>query len=87
MIDDGKFTFVVTSKKGLAISTVCKSQNCFIKSNKTVPYIYVVYLTELSCACGHKIDLIPDKFPLKIGNFTIFNKNENFCHVDDVLCT
>ena len=36
LIDDGKFTFVVTGKKGLAVSTVCKSQNCFIKSNKSV---------------------------------------------------
>ena len=36
LIDDGKFTFVVTGKKGLAISTICKSQNCFMKSNKSV---------------------------------------------------
>ena len=36
LIDDGKFTFVVTGKKGLAISTVCKSQNCFMKSNKSI---------------------------------------------------
>ena len=33
LIDDGKFTFVVTGKKGLAVTTVCKSQNCFMKSN------------------------------------------------------
>ena len=36
LIDDGKFTFVVTSKKGLAVSTICKSQNCFMKSNKSI---------------------------------------------------
>ena len=36
LIDDGKFTFVVTGKKGLAVTTVCKSQNCFMKSNKSV---------------------------------------------------
>jgi pyruvate kinase len=36
LIDDGKFTFVVTGKKGLAVSTICKSQNCFMKSNKSV---------------------------------------------------
>ena len=36
LIDDGKFTFVVTSKKGLAITTICKSQNCYMKSNKSV---------------------------------------------------
>ncbi len=36
LIDDGKFTFVVTGKKGLAVTTVCKSQNCFMKSNKSI---------------------------------------------------
>ena len=36
LIDDGKFTFIVTSKKGLAVTTVCKSQNCVIKNNKSV---------------------------------------------------
>ena len=36
LIDDGKFVFVITGKKGLAVTTVCKSQNCFIKSNKSV---------------------------------------------------
>ena len=36
LIDDGKFTFVVTGKKGLAVSTICKSQNCFMKTNKSV---------------------------------------------------
>jgi len=36
LIDDGKFSFVVTSKKGLTITTICKSQNCYMKSNKSV---------------------------------------------------
>ena len=36
LIDDGKFTFVVISKKGLAVTTICKSQNCFMKSNKSI---------------------------------------------------
>ena len=36
LIDDGKFTFVVISKKGLKISTKCKSRNCYIKSNKSI---------------------------------------------------
>ena len=36
LVDDGKFTFVVTGKKGLAVSTICKSQNCFMKSNKSI---------------------------------------------------
>ena len=36
LIDDGKFAFVVTGKKGLAVTTICKSQNCFMKSNKSI---------------------------------------------------
>jgi len=36
LIDDGKFTFLVTKKKGSAITTICKSQNCIMKSNKSV---------------------------------------------------
>ena len=36
LIDDGKFTFIVTGKRGSAITTICKSQNCYIKSNKSI---------------------------------------------------
>ena len=36
LIDDGKFVFIVISKKGLAVTTICKSQNCFVKSNKSI---------------------------------------------------
>ena len=36
LIDDGKFTFVVKNKKGSTITTTCKSQNCYIKSNKSI---------------------------------------------------
>jgi len=36
LIDDGKFTFVVTNKKGLVVTTICKSRNCSIKSNKSI---------------------------------------------------
>ena len=36
LVDDGKFTFVVIKKKGSVVSTICKSQNCHIKSNKSV---------------------------------------------------
>ena len=36
LIDDGKFTFVVTGKKGSAVTTICKSQNCIMKSNKSI---------------------------------------------------
>ena len=36
LIDDGKFVFIVVSKKGLAVTTICKSQNCFMRSNKSI---------------------------------------------------
>tara|TARA_B110001452_G_scaffold250045_1_gene237997 strand:+ start:215 stop:1627 length:1413 start_codon:yes stop_codon:yes gene_type:complete len=36
LIDDGKFTFVVIKKREKSVTTICKSQNCYIKSNKSV---------------------------------------------------
>jgi len=36
LIDDGKFTFQVIGKKGLTVSTICKSQNCYMRSNKSI---------------------------------------------------
>jgi pyruvate kinase len=36
LIDDGKFTFIITNKIGSSVVTVCKSQNCYMKSNKSV---------------------------------------------------
>ena len=36
LIDDGKFIFVVIKKIGNSVTTVCKSQNCHIKSKKSV---------------------------------------------------
>jgi len=36
LIDDGKFTFVVINKIGNNVLTICKSQNCYMKSNKSV---------------------------------------------------
>ena len=36
LIDDGKFIFIVTNKIGNSVVTICKSQNCFMKSNKSV---------------------------------------------------
>ena len=36
LIDDGKYTFVVTGKKGTSVKTLCKSQNCLMRSNKSV---------------------------------------------------
>ena len=36
LIDDGKFIFIVTNKIGSSVVTVCKSQNCYMQSNKSV---------------------------------------------------
>jgi len=36
LIDDGKFTFVVIKKIGNSVITSCKSQNCYVSSNKSV---------------------------------------------------
>ncbi len=36
LIDDGKFTFNVVGKKGASIKTICKSQNCYMRNNKSV---------------------------------------------------
>ena len=36
LIDDGKFTFLVLKKNSNSITTICKSYNCTLKSNKSV---------------------------------------------------
>ena len=36
LIDDGKFTFVVIKRTGNSVTTICKSQNCYMKSSKSV---------------------------------------------------
>jgi len=36
LIDDGKYTFVVTGKTGTSVKTLCKSQNCLMRDNKSV---------------------------------------------------
>ena len=36
LIDDGKFSFVVLKNSNNSVTTICKSQNCFMKSNKSV---------------------------------------------------
>ena len=36
LFDDGKFMFIVTKRIGNSVTTICKSQNCYIKSNKSV---------------------------------------------------
>ena len=36
LIDDGKFTFAVINKTNNSVTTLCKSQNCIMRSNKSV---------------------------------------------------
>jgi len=36
LIDDGKFTFLVINKNNNSLNTICKSQNCYIKSHKSI---------------------------------------------------
>ena len=36
LVDDGKFIFVVTKKIGNSVVTSCKSQNCYMRSHKSV---------------------------------------------------
>ena len=36
LIDDGKYTFIVNKKNKNSITAICKSQNCTIKSNKSI---------------------------------------------------
>ncbi len=36
LIDDGKYTFIVLNKKDFSVTALCKSQNCHIKSNKSI---------------------------------------------------
>ena len=36
LIDDGKFIFIVIKKIGSSVQTICKSQNCYMKDNKSV---------------------------------------------------
>ena len=45
LIDDGKFTFVVIAKKRNTVTTICKSHNCCMKSNKSIhiPSIDIVF--------------------------------------------
>ena len=36
LIDDGKFSFIIIKKSKNSVTTVCKSQNCYMRSNKSV---------------------------------------------------
>ena len=56
LIDDGKFTFIVTKRIGNSVSTICKSQNCYIKSNKSV-HIQNIKLTFNKLTSKDKKDI------------------------------
>ena len=49
LIDDGKFLFSVSGKKGNSVITRCRSQNCIIKSNKSfhVPNLDITLINLL----------------------------------------
>jgi len=63
LIDDGKFIFIVTKKIGSSVITECKSQNCFIKSNKSV-HIQNVDVTFNKLTIKDKKDI---KSAIKLG--------------------
>ena len=52
LIDDGKFTFIVTKKIGNAVIAVCKSQNCYMKSNKSV------HIQNLDITLSQQLNLV-----------------------------
>ena len=63
LIDDGKFIFIVKTKIGNSVITVCKSQNCFIKSNKSV-HIRNIDITFNKLTTKDRKDI---KFAIKLG--------------------
>jgi pyruvate kinase len=63
LIDDGKFIFIVKTKIGNSVITVCKSQNCFIKSNKSV-HIQNIDITFNKLTTKDRKDI---KFAIKLG--------------------
>ena len=63
LIDDGKFIFIVTKKIGNSVVTICKSQNCFIKNNKSV-HIKNVDIAFNKLTIKDKRDI---KFAVKLG--------------------
>ena len=79
LIDDGKFIFIVTKKIGNSVVTVCKSQNCFIKSNKSV-HIQNVDIAFNKLTSKDKLDI---KSAIKLGCNWIalsYIQNEKLIH-------
>ncbi len=63
LIDDGKFVFMVMSKKGSAVTTICKSRNCHLRSNKSI-HIPNFAITSNKLTSKDKKDL---KIAAKLG--------------------
>jgi pyruvate kinase len=63
LIDDGKFIFIVIKKIGNSIITICKSQNCVMKSNKSV-HIQNIYIPFNKLTSKDKKDI---KSAIKLG--------------------
>ena len=63
LIDDGKFIFIVIKKIGNSVLTICKSQNCLLKSNKSV-HIQNVDITFNKLTIKDKKDI---KTAIKLG--------------------
>ena len=79
LIDDGKFTFIVTKKTGNSVTTICKSQNCYIKSNKSV-HIQNLDIFFNKLTAKDKKDI---KSAIKLGCNWIalsYIQNENLIH-------
>jgi pyruvate kinase len=63
LIDDGKFTFVVAKKIGNSVIAICKSQNCYMKSNKSI-HIRNMDIAFDKLTIKDKKDI---KFAIKLG--------------------
>ena len=63
LIDDGKFSFVVVKKSVNSVTAICKSQNCYINSNKSV-HIINLGITFNKLTSKDRNDI---KFAIKLG--------------------
>ena len=79
LVDDGKFVFVVIKKENQSVPTICKSKNCYIKSNKSV-HIQNLDISFNKLTLKDKKDI---KSAIKLGCNWIalsYIQNENLIH-------
>ena len=79
LVDDGKFVFVVIKKENQSVTTICKSKNCYIKSNKSV-HIQNLDISFNKLTLKDKKDI---KSAIKLGCNWIalsYIQNENLIH-------